>query len=520
MNQYDLLNNYLIEQSIIKDENKLKEFSDKLKINVEETKIFLKYYTIFNFLNNIENNSIFLNIRKNIDFFTFQKKDNLTDEILFNVIATFLNNLNIKNTNKIKFSFHLKFFKDFIKYLKNPEKYYFEFDFNLIDSFILDNLYLFNYDSNLFDYYNEITLKAIKKIIENLIEINSFKLIDVNIINIDKVIRYSEKFPNKFKEIRCYANNINEEKIRKLIESNSESLKITIDGKLNLYKNCKNLNIINSGYHEIPFPFPETLNYSNIKEIYWNSFENEDFNNQTQKIIEFYNKFPNLEIIYAGEICADFFFEIFSKIKCPKLKKLNAVVEDISYEENDNYYEKVVSNFPLLEILEIEEHQTMNWSYAIKPIWIAESKRIPFPLLEIIINNYLKNPNNFIDLEFDIEFEGFYDYFKDKINIMNRINHFKGNNYLNYELPFLKSISITNKDEFIKFNVKHVDEVIIYVDVNEKIKEFLFKVNPKLIIFKKEIKNFEEFCNIEKIEFILIENKKIYVKKKNIFYDF
>ena len=516
----DFLNNYLIDNSILKDENKLKEFSDKFKINAEETKLFLKYYNVFNILNKIENNSNYLNIYKNIDLFSIQKRDNLTNEILFKIIATFLNNLNIINTNKIKFSLHLKFFIDFIKYLKDPEKYYFEFDFNLIDSFILNNLYLFNYDSNLFEYYNENTLNAIKKIIENLIEIKSFKLIDLNYINIDKVIKYNEKYPNKFKEIRCYDNNISEEKIRKIIELNSESLEITINGKLNLYKNCKNLQIINSGYQEIPYPFPETINYSNIKEIYWNSFENEDFNNQTQKIIEFYYKFSNLEIIYAGDICADFFFEIFSKIKCPKLKKLSAIVEDISFEENENNYEKIISNFPLLEILEIEEHQTMNWSYAIKPIWIAESKRIPFPLLEILINNYLKNPNNFIDLEFDIEFEGFYEYFKDKKNIMNRINHFEGNDYLNYELPFLKNISISNNDEFIKFNVKHVDEVVVSVDVNEKIKEFLFKVNPKFIHFKKEINNFEEFCKIETIDFILFGNQKIYVKKENKIYDF
>ena len=63
---------------------------------------------------------------------------------------------------------------------------------------------------------------------------------------------------------------------------------------------------------------------------------------------------------------------------------------------------------PLLEKMNIEEHQTMMWTYEISPIFLAENKRLAFPLLEQLIRNYLKgSPDRDITLEFDEEFNEF-----------------------------------------------------------------------------------------------------------------
>ena len=109
---------------------------------------------------------------------------------------------------------------------------------------------------------------------------------------------------------------------------------------------------------------------------------------------------------------------------CNKIKKISALCEDL---DEDYNYENVFRNLPLLESIQIEEHQTMNWTYEISPIFLAERKRISFHCLEKLIRNYLSGSDDRdLELQFDYEFDQFWDYFKFKQDIISRISKLYG----------------------------------------------------------------------------------------------
>ena len=510
----NLINNSILNEN----EETYKALNSVLNIEQEQIKYFLKYWKIYNTLFETDKFSKYANCFNGKELTEIPKISEIKEETLIKVIANFIN-LKGEEKELIKLNINtmedLKFVKKLLNEIKNSKRFVYEIKLN-------KNLSLEN-DLDLFKYISNYTEKEkfnnlFKNIIEKQIEIDNIYYINIDKFDLDKLISYSEKFPNKIKCLYAFKNE-NDEKIKKLCELNSESLIMLPNCKLNLYSNLNNIEIINVNSKQIPNPIPN-FNFSKIKEIRTINLTFENKEEDENLIINYINKCQNLEKISFSSFCEmEFktFLKIFTSISNNKIKYIQCQINDL---EADSDFTLLFNKLPNLEILDIEEHESMCYAYSIKPVWTSEKKRIAFPLLEILINNYLKNKNNFIRLDFDDEFEGFYDYFKDKNDILNKVLSFRGEKFLNYELPFVKECSIKKNEDTMKFNVKKIEKVEIKCEYNnnETVQKFIEKVKPLFISFINEenieivnnLKNIDEDLKVvsfEKLNKIFVKNE-------------
>ena len=191
--------------------------------------------------------------------------------------------------------------------------------------------------------------------------------------------QYSKKYPNRIRYLDCFGFDL--DKLKLILEFNQNSLKGYPHG---IFK------------HLIPLPNATIFNLIdlNIEEFNDSNFDFSKIKkcvvgyiklNHEKNYINILNRFINLEELEFSDIDSETLFKIIENIKCKKVKKISGVCEDLDDEYN---YEKVFKNLPLLGSFNIEEHQTMNWTYEIRPIFLAERKRISFPLLEQLARNY------------------------------------------------------------------------------------------------------------------------------------
>ena len=512
----NLINNAILNEN----EETYKNLNSVLNIEQDQIKYFLKYWKIYNTLFESDKYSKYANCFNGKELTEIPKISEIKEETLIKAIANFIN-LKGEEKELIKLNINtmedLKFVKKLLNEIKNSKRFVYEIKLN-------KNLSLEN-DLDLFKYISNYTEKEkfnnlFKNVIENQIEIDNIFYINIDKFDLDKLISYSEKFPNKIKCLYAFKNE-NDEKIKKLCELNSESLIMIPNCKLNLYQNLNNIEIITVNSKQIPNPIPENFNFSKIKEIRTINLTFENKEEDEKLIINYINKCPNLEKISFSSFCEmefETFLKIFTSISNTKIKFIQCQINDL---EPESDFTPLFNKLPELEILDIEEHESMCYAYSIKPVWTSEKKRIAFPLLEILINNYLKNKTNFIRLDFDDEFEGFYDYFKNKNNVLNKVLSFRGEKFLNYELPFIKECSIKKSKDTLKFNVKKIEKIEIKCELNNNdlIQKFIEKVKPLFISFVIEenieivnnnLKNIDDDLKVvsfEKLNKIFIKNQ-------------
>ena len=512
----NLINNAILNEN----EETYKNLNSVLNIEQDQIKYFLKYWKIYNTLFESDKYSKYANCFNGKELTEIPKIPEIKEQTLIKVISNFIN-LKGKEKELIKLNLNstenLKFVKKILNEINNSKRFVYEIKLN-------KNLSLEN-DLDLFKYISNFTEKEkfnnlFKNVIENQIEIDNIFYINIDKFDLDKLISYSEKFPNKIKCLYAFKNE-NDEKIKKLCELNSESLIMIPNCKLNLYQNLNNIEIITVNSKPIPNPIPENFNFSKIKEIRTINLTFENKEQDEKLIINYINKCPNLEKISFSSFCEmefETFLKIFTSISNTKIKFIQCQINDL---EPESDFTPLFNKLPELEILDIEEHESMCYAYSIKPVWTSEKKRIAFPLLEILINNYLKNKTNFIRLDFDDEFEGFYDYFKNKNNVLNKVLSFRGEKFLNYELPFIKECSIKKSEDTLKFNVKKIEKIEIKCELNNNdlIQKFIEKVKPLFISFVIEenieivnnhLKNIDDDLKVvsfEKLNKIFIKNQ-------------
>jgi len=512
----NLINNAILNEN----EETYKNLNSVLNIEQDQIKYFLKYWKIYNTLFESDLYSKYANCFNGKELTEIPKIPEIKEQTLIKVISNFIN-LKGKEKELIKLNLNstenLKFVKKILNEINNSKRFVYEIKLN-------KNLSLEN-DLDLFKYISNFTEKEkfnnlFKNVIENQIEIDNIFYINIDKFDLDKLISYSEKFPNKIKCLYAFKNE-NDEKIKKLCELNSESLIMIPNCKLNLYQNLNNIEIITVNSKPIPNPIPENFNFSKIKEIRTINLTFENKEEEEKLIINYINKCPNLEKISFSSFCEmefETFLKIFTSISNTKIKFIQCQINDL---EPESDFTPLFNKLPELEILDIEEHESMCYAYSIKPVWTSEKKRIAFPLLEILINNYLKNKTNFIRLDFDDEFEGFYDYFKNKNNVLNKVLSFRGEKFLNYELPFIKECSIKKSEDTLKFNVKKIEKIEIKCELNNNdlIQKFIEKVKPLFISFVIEenieivnnnLKNIDDDLKVvsfEKLNKIFIKNQ-------------
>ena len=498
----------LIEDSIYnKNDNLDMDISSKLNISIPQSILIIKYIKKFCILSSLLD-SKYMNYFNEIDLFDLKEKDEITDDNFAKAIILFIKG---KQSNK-KFYFvkimsenDIKLHVLVLKQL-NYQDYEYDVKYDLkINSYLINNLEIFKYIYNIFDEYEFHSLSD--ELIEKNIDSPLIPYFSLNDSNLDKLIEYSEKYPNRIRYIDSYGIT-NLEKLKILIELNKNSLKVYPHCKFKYLIPLPNATIFNIFNLDLKDFNEQNYDFSKIKKV-----RIDNTNSEPEDYINILNKFKNLEEIEFFEICSESLYAIIENIKCKKVKKISGICEDLEDEYN---YEKLFKNLPLLEKFLIEEHQTMNWTYEISPIFLAERKRLSYPLLEQLIRNYLKGSNDRdISLQFDDEFDQFWAYFKDKKDIISRVSKLYGTGvFFSLDSYFKCSVNEYNKiDQIPNANYKY-----FYVEqpFDKQILDFITK-NKIENLFIKGGGNIDlnELIKCENIQFIFDNSSKKFCYKIN-----
>ena len=100
--------------------------------------------------------------------------------------------------------------------------------------------------------------------------------------------------------------------------------------------------------------------------------------------------------------------------------------------------------------------------------------------------NYIKeDEDNYISANFASEFNGFYDYFKDKKEIMMRFERFSGKDCNASEIPYVSELIVKKPREIKNIIAKKIGTLHILCPLDENITKFVEKVKPTFIKIKE-----------------------------------
>ena len=494
----------LIENSINEknqDNDLILETILKQNININQAKLMIKYIKRFCILSSILD-SEYMNYFNKTNLLDLREKDELTDENFANAVVLFIKE---KQKNKKLYMVKLESESDIkINILILSSLDYNTYEYDVIyneKSNLKNNLNIFNYIYNLKDEYDFCLLS--KELISDKIDSPLIPYVNLNESNYQKILDYSKLYPNRIRYLDCYG--IDKEKLKILLELNKNSLKAYPHGNFKLLAplpNATKFNIINLNLEDFNHL---NYNFSKIKEAFIEYNESSQ-ENSCYDYINILNKFNNLEKLVFSDIDYETLFKIIENIKCKKVLEISGVCEDL---DEDYNYEKLLKNLPLLEKFLIEEHQTMNWTYEISPIFKAERKRISFLLLEQIIRNYLKENNDRdIELQFDDEFEQFWEYFKTKKDIISRISKLYGPGvFLSLESYFKGVIKKLKEIPIANYKYLYVEELF-----DEKIFDFIKNNKIEHLFIKKGGNvNINNLIKCENLKFVFDNTTKIFL---------
>ena len=411
-------------ENLLKNNNEgfslISDISSQMNINIDQTQLIIKYLKRFHILSSLLD-SKYMNYFNDTNLFDLREKDEITDENFSKAIIIFIKG---KQSHKHYYMVKLETENDIklnILILSQLNYNSFEYDVKYNEKLNLkNNLNIFKYIYNLVDEVYFQSLSA--ELIENKIDSPLIPYLCINNSNYQSILEYSKLYQNRIRFIDSYG--FDKEKLKNILELNKNSLKIYPHANFKYLIPLPNASIFNLIDLNLECFSYFNYEFSKIKEAEVDNIEL----NQENNYLNFLNKFENLEELYFIEIDGDTLFKIMENIKCKKIIKISGVCEDL----DEGYtYEKVFKNLPLLQIFNIEEHQTMNWTYEITPIFRAERKRISFSLLEQLARNYLKgSEERDLILQFDDEFDQFWEYFKNKKDIISRIVNFGSGIYI------------------------------------------------------------------------------------------
>ena len=450
----------LIEETIIiKNDESISKLSLKLNMNITQTKLFLKYFQKFDILSSFLD-SEYVNYFNKIVLTDLKEADELTDENFAKAITIFIKE---KPQNKNKKLYYVSLLSENdiklnVLILSQLDYKSFKYEVSYDDDIdFKKNLDIFKYIStdDIYDFR-----KLTKEIIDNKIDTPSLNCVNLNDISIDKVIELNKDsltnypisnpqflIPLKNAHIFCMS-----ELIEDMDNINYDLTKITCVNKI-------------------------MIDYEGDKE---------------QILINLLNKCPNLEELDFYDVGSNKLFKVLENIKCPKVKIINAQCEDFV---RDYDWAKVFENLPLLEKL--------------SPVFLAEYIRISFPLLEQLIRNYLNgSQERDITLQFDYEFNEFWDYFEDKKDIISRVSKLYGNG-VNFDLDTYFKLNITEYDMQGEFKEAKYYFCFVQVPFNEKITNIIKRNKIEyLFILNGGDVNFDELKKYDDLKFIFDKKAK------------
>ena len=500
----------LIEEAIQNNnEQTIKDVDSKLEMDIKQTKLFIRYFKKFIILSSILD-SIYVNYFNKTCLIDLKEKDELTDENFAKAIVLFIKE---KRANRNLYYVSLQSEND----TKLHKLILSQLDYKSFKYKIQNNIKI-NLDLNIFKYVNNLNSEYdLEKISELIIkkekDCQLINYINLDNISYEKVLNYSKKYPNRIKNIFFYEFE-DYDKIKKLLELNKESLVSYPHGKIEYLIPLPNAYIFNLR----DFKGNLDTNIYNLNKI----IDIKSINcgiNEEENIINFLNKCPNAESLFFDDINSDSFFKIIENINCPKIKNLLGTIE---YQEGKIYnWNILLEKMPLLEDLSITEKSSFDWAYSVYPIFEKEKKKLVFPILEQLIKNYLNSdPERDITISFDTEideFNEFWDYFKDKKDILSKVSEIN----CEYTCDFIDSyfkIGIY-KDRDID-SIKNIKYCFCFVEeiFDDKILEFVKKNKIEYLFIKNggniELDKLKE-CNDLKFVFDNLTKKFMFKNKDN-----
>ena len=495
-------------------EEKIKELAKSVSADEDS---FLKYFKIFQALYETEISTSFTNYFHTVSLFELENVNKIKNEDSFlKAISSFINEVTYDKT-KIYFELSneesIQKVLKVLKMLKTPKKYTYyirkskpknKFELPTLDIDFSKNKEIFQYIDNLEDrkFFNDF----VTKVFDEQIDVAKIYYVDLDKIELDKVINYCTKYPNRIKELYSFKNK-EYEKIQKICELNSESLTCTPNCKIDLYQKLKKIEIITINSEPLPTPLPDNFNYLSVKELE-TIFVEDDSIEKANIALELINKCPNLEIVSFstfGELTQEQLFHIFTKTTSKKIREIKAVCQGF---ENDVDFTPIFTNLPKLSKFNIDCHCSMDFLFSLLPCISCELVAPSYPILEQLLINYIKeDEDNYILADFAREFEGFYDYFKDKKEIMMRFQRFSGQACANYEIPFLREKTVKKPREIQNCIAKKIGSLNILCPLDDNIKKFIEKTKPTFLRIKEG--KLDNFNNNETKIFYNMETQEI-----------
>ena len=472
-------------------EEKIKELAKS--VSAEEVS-FVNYFKIFQSLYDSSNPTSFANYFHKVSLFELENVNKIKNKDSFlKAISSFINEVTY---DKKKIYFELSNEESIqkvlkvLKMLKTPKKYIYYIrkakpqQKGAIPALEID----FAKNKELFEYVDKVDdpkffSDFVKKVFEEQIDVARIYYANLDKYPIDKVIEYCTKYPNRIKELYAFDNK-EYEKIQKVCELNSESLIRTPNCKIDLYSKLKNIEIITINSEPLPKPLPENFNYASVKELE-TIFVEDDSEEKTNEALELINKCPNLEIVSFssfGELTQEQFFNIFTKTTSKKIRQIQATCQEF---DNDVDLTPIFQNLPKLSKFNIDCHCSMEFLFSLLPCISCERFAPSHPLLEQLLMNYIQeDEDNYIMANFSSEFEGFYDYFKNKNEIMKRFERFSGHGCQNNEIPYVNELIVKKPREINNFIAKKVGTLHIMCPLDDDLKKFVEKTKPTFLKIK------------------------------------
>lgn len=465
----------------ILSEEKIKELA---KAASADEATFLKYFKIFQSLYTTETSTSYANYFHKVSLFDLQNINSIKNEDSFlKAITAFINEVT-HDKKKIYLDFSndetvTKIIK-VLKGLKDPKKFIYVLKGENIDFSKHKEIFQYMEMLNEPNFFDEFTKKAI----EEQIDVAKLYYVDLDQINIDKALEYCKKYPNRIRELYSFENK-EYEKIQQVCELNIESLIRVPNCRIDLYSKLKNIQIITINSEALPNPLPENFCYDTVKELE-TIFIEDDTEEKLNEALNLINKCPNVEVVSfstLGELTQEQFFNIFTKTTSKKIRKIEVTCQEFDDQPD---FTPIFENLPKLAIMNIDCHCSMDFMFSLHPCISCEKFAPSNENLEKLLTNYLKeDEGNYIDGKFEAEFEGFYEYFKDKKEIMMRFNSCMGGDCANHEVPYVRELNVDSLDCIKECIAKKVETLNIMIPIDDEVKKFVAKVQPDFVKIKE-----------------------------------
>lgn len=476
---------------------------------------FLQYLHLFFELKKLDPQSEYCNFPNEIDLYRIISPKDGDKNTVHMAVAFFLNSVSLKSYKYMLYissENELQAQINIIRHLSAAEKYSYvirgeESDLSRNSLFELSKL-LSKYTP--VNYFDKVTEYCINSFIPH-----SLYFVDLDTIPIDKAIEYSIKFPNRIQRLQCNNEKESKDKLNQLALLNNISLVQLPNPFFELYSSCKNIKHV-SFLGNDTISIPDDFDCSKVETL-----DTVGFNEETlDHLIKIIGKFPNLKHLLFSTWCPfqnDSFFFFFNAVKAPNLTRLQFEAQFLNDDANFDF---ILQRFPKLACFEIEEHESMDFSYKFSPVFSCEKTQMSMECLEKLIRNYLIKDYKTLSLTLSQKSEDeVLDYFTSKKEIMNKVKQVYFYGPSNKLIDHVKTLTINSNE--IRGDFKHVDHLVIEIDINQHdVINFVKKVNPIILDINKEEDNLAEhpfLKDIPSLKFILMKGVLKYVKKDNAF---